>query len=156
MDGIDVGGWRSRGVAVTNCPEAVSDATADLAVALALAASRRLVEGVEVVGGGDWSRWRGLGVDLSGAVVGIVGMGNIGIKIARRMAGFDCQVSLSFVWIAVCPRLNCCLCVRMCVRVCALVFATLFRSASIFSSLPFRFYHNCHQQHHRRLCLIQI
>ena len=70
---------------------AVSDSTADLAVGLALAASRRVVEGVEVVKGGDWS---GLGVDLSGSQVGIVGMGNIGIKVARRMKAFDCKVGL--------------------------------------------------------------
>ena len=94
VDRIDIPSWRDRGVVVTNTPEAVGDATADLAVALALAASRRLVEGVEVVKGGDWSRWSGLGVDLSGSQVGIVGMGNIGIKVARRMKAFDCKVGL--------------------------------------------------------------
>ena len=92
VDSIDVEGWRSLGVAVTNTPEAVADSTADLAIALALAASRRLVHCVDVVRGGDWSRRGALGVDLSGSVVGVVGMGNIGSKIAKRARGFDCKV----------------------------------------------------------------
>ena len=93
VDGIDVEAWRRRGVVVSNTPDAVGAATADLAVLLALAASRRLVEGVETVRSGDWSRGLGLGVDLSGSHVGIVGMGNIGIQVARRMRAFDCQVT---------------------------------------------------------------
>ena len=54
VDKIDVEGWRSVGVVVTNTPEAVGDSTADLALALALTASRRLVEAVEVARSGDW------------------------------------------------------------------------------------------------------
>jgi glyoxylate reductase len=91
VDRIDVAGWRQRGVVVTNTPEAVADATADLAVALALAAARRLEKAFEIVRSGDWSGIQ-LGVDVSGSVVGIVGMGNIGLKIAKRLRAFDAKI----------------------------------------------------------------
>jgi len=95
-DRIDIAACRSRGIGVTNTPGVLDAATADLALALMLAARRRLVEGDDLVRGGDWDiHWADgpfLGREVSGATLGIVGLGRIGSAVAKRARGFDMRV----------------------------------------------------------------
>ena len=84
---IDAAAARAAGIAVTNTPGAVTDATADIAMMLILMAARRAGEGERLVRSGAWQGWHPtqmLGMHLGGKVVGIVGMGRIGKAIARR------------------------------------------------------------------------
>ena len=84
---IDVTAAHAAGIAVTNTPGAVTDATADIAMTLMLMSARRAGEGERMVRAGDWTGWHPtqmLGLHLSGKTVGIVGMGRIGQAIARR------------------------------------------------------------------------
>jgi lactate dehydrogenase-like 2-hydroxyacid dehydrogenase len=94
---IDVGAAQAAGIAVTNTPGAVTDATADVAMTLMLMSARRAGEGERMVRAGKWQGWHPvqmLGLHLSGKHVGIVGMGRIGQAIARRCHfGFGMQVS---------------------------------------------------------------
>ena len=93
---IDGPAARSAGVAVTNTPGAVTDATADIAMTLMLMATRRAGEGERLVRAGKWAGWHPtqmLGLHVSGKTVGIVGMGRIGQAIARRCHfGFGMKV----------------------------------------------------------------
>jgi glyoxylate reductase len=94
-DRIDVAACARRGVAVTNTPGVLTAATADLAFALILATMRRLGEGERVVRRGDWTwTWsRGfLGDEVTGATLGIVGLGRIGQAVAQRARGFEMRV----------------------------------------------------------------
>jgi glyoxylate reductase len=95
-DGIDVEACARRGVAVTNTPGVLDAATADLAFGLLLAARRRIVEGDRYVREGKWgSDWVEavlLGDEVSGATLGIVGLGRIGSAVARRARAFDMRV----------------------------------------------------------------
>src|SRR4051794_16258123 len=94
-DRIDVAACLARGVAVTNTPGVLDAATADLAFALLLAARRQVVAGDRFVRSGAWtgSWWEGgLAEELSGATLGIVGLGRIGSAVARRARGFDLRV----------------------------------------------------------------
>ncbi|MEP4247067.1 2-hydroxyacid dehydrogenase [Tateyamaria sp.] len=84
---IDVQTATAAGVAVTNTPGAVTDATADIAVMLMLMSARRAAEGERLVRAGEWAGWHPtqmLGLHMSGKRVGIVGMGRIGQAIAKR------------------------------------------------------------------------
>jgi glyoxylate reductase len=89
-DRIDVAAATARGVAVTNTPGVLDAATADLAMALMLAARRGVVTGDRAVRGGGWNTRPGR--EVSGASLGIVGLGRIGSAVARRAAGFDMRV----------------------------------------------------------------
>ncbi len=95
-DAIDVGACHARGVAVTNTPGVLDAATADLTMALILASRRRMVEGDAFVRAGKWgSEWVAtelLGQEVSGATLGIVGLGRIGRAVARRAQGFDMRL----------------------------------------------------------------
>ena len=95
-DGVDVEACARRGVAVTNTPGVLDAATADLAFGLLLAARRRIVEGDRYVREGrwgtDWAEAVLLADEVSGATLGIVGLGRIGSAVARRARGFDMQV----------------------------------------------------------------
>jgi glyoxylate reductase len=94
-DNIDLAAARARGIAVGVTPDVLTDATADLAFALILAAARRLPEAERAVREGRWRTWdpRGwLGLELRGATLAIVGPGRIGSAVARRAAGFDMEV----------------------------------------------------------------
>jgi glyoxylate reductase len=91
-DRIDVGEAARRGVAVTNTPGVLDAATADLALALLLAARRRVVEGDRFVRDGGWQPPGFLGREVTGATLAIVGMGRIGSAVARRAAGFELEV----------------------------------------------------------------
>ena len=84
---IDVEAARAAGVVVSNTPGAVTDATADIAMALILMTARRLGEGERLLRAGNWHGWgptQMLGTHVSGKTVGIIGMGRIGKAIARR------------------------------------------------------------------------
>jgi glyoxylate reductase len=95
-DRIDVAACARRGVAVTNTPGVLDAATADLALALMLAARRRVVEGDRFVRAGRWgSGWAEsylVGDEISGSTLGIVGLGRIGTAVARRTRGFDMRL----------------------------------------------------------------
>jgi glyoxylate reductase len=95
-DGIDVDACARRGVAVTNTPEALGIATADLTMALVLAARRRIVEGDRFVRDGKWaSGWFVgdlLGSEIGGATLGVVGLGRIGSAVAERARAFGMNV----------------------------------------------------------------
>ena len=95
FDNIDVPAATSRGIVVGNTPGVLTDATADFAWTLLMAAARRVGEGIDYVRDGKWTTW-GLtllmGADVQGATLGIVGMGRIGQAIARRASGFDMKV----------------------------------------------------------------
>lgn len=93
---IDVAAARAAGIAVTNTPDVVTEATADIAMTLILMAMRRASEGERILRAGGWSGWtptQFLGAHVSGATVGIIGMGRIGKAIARRChLGFGMEV----------------------------------------------------------------
>ena len=95
VDNVDLAACRARGVAVTNTPGVLTEATADLAFALLLAAARRVAEGDAVVRRGEFPGWTPttlLGAPVFGASLGIVGFGRIGQAVARRARGFDMRV----------------------------------------------------------------
>jgi len=97
-DNIDVPACARRRIAVGNTPGALTETTADLAWALILAASRRVVEGDRYVREGRWKTWGPLlllGSDVHGATLGVVGLGRIGQAVARRAAGFGMTVLYS-------------------------------------------------------------
>lgn len=94
-DNIDLEAARSRGIVVTNTPGVLTDATADLAMALLLAAARRLREGLDLALSGKWEGWRPtelLGMGLQGRALGILGAGRIGVATAKRAAAFGMEV----------------------------------------------------------------
>jgi glyoxylate reductase len=94
-DNVDLEAARRRGIAVSNTPDVLTDATADLAVALLLVAARRLCWGDRLVRGGGFTGWHptlGLGADVTGKTLGIVGAGRIGRAVAERMRGFRMEV----------------------------------------------------------------
>ncbi|ELU16240.1 hypothetical protein CAPTEDRAFT_171654 [Capitella teleta] len=91
---IDLAECKSRGIIVGYTPDVLTDATAELTVALLLATSRRIVEGAAAVKSGEWSTWAPLwmcGPGLHGATVGVVGLGRIGMATARRLRPFGIQ-----------------------------------------------------------------
>jgi glyoxylate reductase len=93
---IDIAEATKRGVVVGNTPNVLTDSTADIAVALLLAAARRLREGIDNVTRQEWLTWEPMefiGQDLNGKTLGIVGMGRIGYAAARRLHfGWNMQV----------------------------------------------------------------
>ena len=95
VDHVDVAACRARGILVTNTPDVLTDATADLAWALVLAVSRRLREGEDLARSGGWDGWKPrelLGVSLAGKTLGIYGFGRIGRAVARRGEAFGMHV----------------------------------------------------------------
>jgi glyoxylate reductase len=94
-DNIDLAAAARRGVVVTNTPDVLTDATADLAMALLLAAARRLREGLDLARSGEWDGWHPtqlLGMGFKGRVLGILGAGRIGVATARRAAAFGMEI----------------------------------------------------------------
>jgi glyoxylate reductase len=92
---LDLDACRRHGLLVTNTPGVVTDATADHALALLLAAARRVAEGDRIVRAGAWTTvdpaWM-LGTEVTGKTLGLVGFGRIGQAVARRAAGFDLEI----------------------------------------------------------------
>ena len=94
-DNIDLDAARARGVRVTNTPGVLNNATAELAVALMLAAARRIAEADVRVRSGDWARSDAdelIGRELAGATVGLVGFGRIARRVAELLRGFEVRL----------------------------------------------------------------
>lgn len=95
VDHIDVDAATKRKIPVGNTPGVLTDATADQAFALMLAAARRIAEAERFLRAGKWQTWIPnllLGADVAGATLGIVGFGRIGRAVAKRAQGFDMRV----------------------------------------------------------------
>lgn len=95
-DNVDLAAAAERGVVVTNTPGVLDDATADLTMALLLAATRRVVEGDRLVRSGrpwNWGMSFMLGSSLRGKLLGIVGLGGIGRRVAERARAFGMEVA---------------------------------------------------------------
>ena len=95
FDNIDVAAATARGIPVGNTPGILTDATADMAFALMMAAGRRVVEAEKFLRAGKWKTWGPsmlLGVDFARATLGIIGFGRIGQAVAKRATGFDMRV----------------------------------------------------------------
>lgn len=98
FDNIDVEACSKRGIPVGNTPGVLTDGTADLTMAIMLAAARRLFEANLDARQGRWTTWSPtgwLGKDLRGAKLGIVGLGKIGTAVARRASAFGLQILFS-------------------------------------------------------------
>ena len=99
VDHIDVGAAVERGILIGHTPGVLTDSTADLALALMLGVGRRVAEGDALIRSGAWrDGWKPnllLGTDLSGATVGLIGLGPIGQSVAARLRGFGCRVIAS-------------------------------------------------------------
>ena len=92
---VDVAAATERGVMVTNTPDVVTDATADLTWAILMGIARDVVVTDRYTKSGEWKQWRPeafIAADITGATLGIVGMGRIGQAMAKRAAGFDMRV----------------------------------------------------------------
>jgi len=90
-DNVDLDACRERGVIVTNTPGVLTNATAELALALAMAAARDLPQAERKLRAGEWQGWdpgEYRGFELAGATVGIVGLGRIGTRFAELISGF--------------------------------------------------------------------
>ncbi len=95
LNHIELPAASRRGITVTNTPDVVTDATADLAMALLLAAARRVCEGDRLIRAGGWREAAPeflLGREVTGKTIGIVGFGRIGQAVARRAAGFGMRI----------------------------------------------------------------
>ena len=94
-DHVDVEAAKGRGLVVTNTPEVLSDATAELTILLMLGAARRASEGERLVRTRTWRDWSPsfmVGTQVSGKRLGIVGLGRVGRVTARRARGFDMEI----------------------------------------------------------------
>jgi glyoxylate reductase len=94
-DNIDVAAATAAGIAVTNTPDVLTEATAEFTIALMFAAARRVTEGDRLVRSGHWPGWRLdqlLGTGLAGRTLGIVGLGRIGRAVARRAEALGMRV----------------------------------------------------------------
>ncbi len=95
VDHCDLAALKARGIVVTNTPDVLSDATAEIAMLLMLGAARRAVEGDRLVRTGAWDFWSPsfmVGKQVSGARLGIVGMGRVGRAMAARARGFGMEI----------------------------------------------------------------
>ncbi len=95
VDHCDLTALKGRGIAVTNTPDVLSDATAELAMLLMLGAARHAVAGDRIVRTGAWDSWSPafmVGKQVTGARLGIVGMGRVGRAFAAKARGFDMEI----------------------------------------------------------------
>ena len=95
IDHVDLAVAQQRGIIVTNTPGVLTEDTADMTMALILAVARRLAEGERLIRGGGWTGWSPtsmLGHRIWGKRLGIVGMGRIGMALARRASGFGLSI----------------------------------------------------------------
>ena len=94
-DHVDLAAARSKGIVVTNTPDVLSDATAELTMMLMIGAARRASEGEKLVRERLWKDWSPafmVGTQVTGKRLGILGMGRVGQVVARRARGFDMQI----------------------------------------------------------------
>ena len=92
VDNVDIEAARRRGIVVTNTPDVLSAATAEIALLLMLGAARRASEGERLIRSGNWKYWAinfMVGTEMTGKRLGIIGMGRIGQLVADRARGFD-------------------------------------------------------------------
>lgn len=95
VDHCDLDALKKHGIVVTNTPDVLSDATAEIAMLLLLGAARRAAEGDQLVRSQQWTSWSPsfmVGHQVTGKRLGILGMGKVGQVMARRAAGFDMEV----------------------------------------------------------------
>lgn len=95
VDHCDLPSLKARGIAVTNTPDVLSDATAELAMLLMLGAARHAVAGDRIVRTGAWDFWSPsfmVGKQVTGARLGIIGMGRVGRAFAAKARGFDMEI----------------------------------------------------------------
>jgi glyoxylate reductase len=98
FDNIDLAAARARGVIVTNTPDVLTEATADLTWGLILAVTRRIPEGERTLRRGEWAGWAldfMLGSDLRGKQLGVMGLGRIGRAVAARAGAFGMRVAFT-------------------------------------------------------------
>jgi glyoxylate reductase len=94
-DNVDIAAATARGIPVGSTPDILTETTADFAFALLLAAARRVTEGADYARAGHWTTWGPLlllGADVHHATLGLVGLGRIGVEVARRARGFDMRI----------------------------------------------------------------
>ncbi|MGB5251733.1 MAG: D-glycerate dehydrogenase [Sedimenticolaceae bacterium] len=94
-DHIDLAAAKTRGITVTNTPDVLSNATAEIAMLLMLGAARRAHEGARMLRTDTWADWSAigqLGIEVTGKRLGIIGMGRVGLVTARRARGFDMEI----------------------------------------------------------------
>ena len=92
---VDAAYLKERGIILTNTPNVLNNATADLAFALLMATARRLPQNIEAIRRDEWGSWSvgfGLGMDIAEKTLGIIGMGKIGQTLAKRATGFDMNI----------------------------------------------------------------
>ena len=92
VDNVDVDAASRRGIVVVNAPTSVVTAAAEHTIALLLALLRHLPRAHASVAAGRWERHRFVGIELRGKTVGILGLGNIGVEVARRLRAFDVRL----------------------------------------------------------------
>lgn len=95
VDHCNLSALKKRGIVVTNTPDVLSDATAEIALLLLLGAARRAAEGDSMIRQGNWRSWSPsfmVGTQVSGKRIGILGMGRVGQVVAKRARGFDMDV----------------------------------------------------------------
>ncbi|MDX1710198.1 MAG: D-glycerate dehydrogenase [Rhodovibrionaceae bacterium] len=95
VDHVDLDAAKERGIIVTNTPDVLSDATAEIAMLLMLGAARRASEGDRLVRSGEWKTWSPsfmVGKQVTGKRFGVVGMGRVGQVAAERARGFDMEI----------------------------------------------------------------
>src|SRR5215208_6382002 len=94
-DNVDLDACRERGVVVTNTPDVLTEATAELAMALTFAAARRMSDAERDLRAGHWRGWDPAayrGIEIGGSTVGVVGMGRIGTRYARLARGLGARI----------------------------------------------------------------
>ena len=95
VDHCDLESFRKRGIIVTNTPDVLSDATAEIAILLMLGAARRASEGERMMRKGSWNKWSPefmVGSAVTGKRLGIIGMGRVGQIVAKRALGFEMEI----------------------------------------------------------------
>jgi lactate dehydrogenase-like 2-hydroxyacid dehydrogenase len=95
VDHVDLDAARDRGILVTNTPDVLANATAELTILLMLGAARRASEGERLIRAGEWRTWSPtfmIGVEMTGKRLGIVGMGRVGRVTAARARAFDMEI----------------------------------------------------------------
>ncbi len=95
FDHIDLPSAGARGITVTNTPDVLSDATAEIAILLMLGAARRAHEGAQLIRTATWREWSPtyqLGIQVTGKRLGLIGMGRVGQVVAKRARGFDMEI----------------------------------------------------------------